>query len=225
MNQFDLALFIPQLFVPPADPNYDPEFDLNGDTLLNVNQFDLDLLIDRLFKPVLPAPLVLSAPLVAEADGVDLLRVRVEASQPSFQAALPPATAPTLISQPFDPRLAEAEFPITPPDSSSRQTFEVSDGTFYAPLSLYDDVSTTGLELESNTDQIDLGNRTRRFLGNRAAAKPTSVDLSDSRVDVADFEEIDDVFHSVDWLDWLSDGSLNGLTDGCLWERALMENR
>ena len=49
-----------------------------------------------------------------------------------------PATAPTLISQPFDPRLAEGESPTTPPASSSLQTFEESGGLFFAPLSLND---------------------------------------------------------------------------------------
>ena len=56
------------------------------------------------------------------------------------------------------------------------------------------------------TDQIDLGYRTRRFLGDRAAAKSRSVDLTDSRIDAEDFAEIDDVFHVVDWL---SDGSIS----------------
>ena len=96
---------------------------------------------------------------------------------------------------------------------------ESSGGLFLIPLPLNDATSTAGLELESNTEQIDLGYQTRRFLGNRAAAKPMAVGLSDSQADEADFEEeIDDMFHSVDWLDGLSDGSLKGLTDGRLWE-------
>ena len=50
-------------------------------------------------------------------------------------------------------------------------------------------------------------------MGARAVAKPTAIDLSDSQVDADDFAEIDDMYHSIDWLDWLSDGSINGLTD------------
>ena len=124
---------------------------------------------------------------------------------------------------------------IASPASPSHQTFEASDGIFHAPPSLSGAVLAGGLELESNTDQIDLGYRTvaardpvlpslaRRFLGDRAATKSIAVDLTESRIDAEDFAEIDDVFHAVDWLDWLSDGSLNGLSDGRLWEN-LWEN-
>ncbi len=52
MNHFDLAQWIAHAFVPPGQAGYDPQFDLNGDTL--VNRFDLALLIPRLFEPVMP---------------------------------------------------------------------------------------------------------------------------------------------------------------------------
>ncbi len=73
VNQFDLGLFIPQLFTSSGGPNYDPEFDLNADASLDVNQFDLGLFIGRVFKPVLPA--------TAVAKAVDVLPLRVDASQ------------------------------------------------------------------------------------------------------------------------------------------------
>lgn len=47
-NQFDLAMFIPRLFIPETDPNYETEFDLTGDG--PVNQFDLATLVGLLFQ-------------------------------------------------------------------------------------------------------------------------------------------------------------------------------
>ncbi len=57
-NQFDLALFIPQMFIPPSDPRFDPRFDLTGDGL--VNQFDLAQMIPLLFSDSTAATLVVT---------------------------------------------------------------------------------------------------------------------------------------------------------------------
>ena len=56
----------------------------------------------------------------------------------------------------------------------------------------------------------------RRWSSSGVRSSKAGVDAADFAE--IDFAEIDDMFHSVDWLDWLSDGSLSGLTDGRLWE-------
>ncbi|NUQ65944.1 MAG: tandem-95 repeat protein, partial [Pirellulales bacterium] len=52
VNQFDLALWIPQNPTAAGDTDYNPLYDLDSDSA--VNDADLDLLLSRMYEPVMP---------------------------------------------------------------------------------------------------------------------------------------------------------------------------
>ena len=108
INQFDLAMFVPQLFTSGDDGSYDPEFDLTDDEW--VNQFDLALLIPRLFQPALQpdaegetdsssAATFFGQQSSAESEGEHKLRVRLETSRTiggePLSGPVDPTTEPT----------------------------------------------------------------------------------------------------------------------------------